>query len=193
MTNFLSNKNRKKISKIKIHSAAIPAFDFVKSLQFLFSDAIRKDLFNVKLLSEGIILRAKLVETELQIFSGFESTIFDLYNLDLSTLTIITDKDISDEGIALFAWKGVISNTLLNSISSEHLDLVQSNIKNKIPAEVANQFYGQQHLTQQLLANMTGKTKDTIAKQKSRHNASHAEKHISIFEQLINEDSDNEL
>ncbi len=197
MISFLSQKHKNRISEIKIHSAAISAFDFVKNQQPLFSNAIKKNLFNIKMLGEDAIFRGVMVDrvankhtvkTELHIFSGFESTIFNLANLELKDATVLIHRDITNEEIELLAWKAVLSGSLLNSISSDYLDLVHSNLNLKIPSSISNRLYFKPHLSEMLLAEMTGKTKNTIAKQKSRHNASQAENHISIFEQLINED-----
>ncbi|PMG50698.1 hypothetical protein [Shewanella sp. 10N.286.52.B9] len=187
MVSLLSPKEARKIKSIKIHPAANSAFEFVKSLEFLFSDAIRKDLFNVDILNEGAILRGIVIETELHIFSGFESRIFDLNNLNRATATILIHKDITKSEIELFAWKAVISNCLLNSVSSEYLDLIHTNINERIPSSVSNILYFKSHLSEVLLADMTGKTKDTIAKQKSRHNQPQQGNPISIFEQVIEE------
>ncbi|MBQ4892163.1 hypothetical protein J8L86_20120 [Shewanella sp. MMG014] len=193
MISFLSPKNKNRISEIKIHSAATSAFEFIKKQQPLFSSGIRKNLFNIKSLRGDAIFRGIIIETELHIFSGFESTIFNLDSLELKDATILIHKNITNDEVEILAWKAVLSNSLLNSISSENLDLIHTNINEKIPKSISKRLYFKPHLSVTLLAQMAGKTKNTIAKQKARHNASQAENHISIFEQLINEDSNNEL
>lgn len=190
MVALLSKREAKQISGIKVHLAAYPAFEFVKSLRFLFSDAIKKGLLNEKLLNEAVILQGKIIETELHIFAGFESMIFDFANLNLLDTTVLIHQDIADEDIKLFAWKNVLYQTLLSSVSSDYLDLIHSNINAKIPSDVANKLYYHSHLSEELLAKMTGKAKNTIAKQKSRHKPPRQEMSISLFEQVVGEADD---
>ena len=174
----------KSCKKAKIHPSARKVFEFVQSLTFSFVGAIKQDLVNKDLLTVALVLRAKIVGDELQIYSGFESILFDINTIKLTECTVILDNDISDSEIELQAWIGVIANCFLRSISSKNLSILHTKINDKVNTQIAQQIFNRPRLSQNLLAQMTEKSKSAIAKQKSRQNKSPQEGPRSIFEQV---------
>jgi|TARA_R110002050_G_scaffold83866_7_gene179172 hypothetical protein len=179
-----TRKTLKLCIKVKIHPHAYKAFEFVHSLVFSFCGAIKQDLVNKNLLTVALVLRAKVVGDELQIYSGFESILFDINTIDATECTVILDDEISDSEIEQQAWIGVFTNCFLSSISSKNLSILHTKINEKVDPQIAQQIFNRPRLSQDLLAQMTGKSKDAIAKQKSRQNKPPQEKPISVFQQV---------
>ncbi|MCW3172901.1 hypothetical protein [Shewanella subflava] len=182
--NIATIKALKSCKKVKIHPNAYKVFEFVNSLDFSFCGAIKQDLVNKKLLTVGLVLHAKKVGDELLIYSGFESILFDINTINLTECTVILDDDISDSEIELQAWIGVFTNCFLRSISSKNLNVLHTKVNELVDSKIAKQIFNRTHLSQNYLAQMAGKSKDAIAKQKSRQNKPPQDKSITIFEQL---------
>jgi hypothetical protein len=179
-----TRKTLKLCIKVKIHPHAYKAFEFVHSLVFSFCGAIKQDLVNKKLLTVALVLRAKVVGDELQIYSGFESILFDINTIDATECTVILDDEISDSEIEQQAWIGVFTNCFLSSISSKNLNILHTTINKKVDPKIAQQIFNRPRLSQELLAQMAGKSKGTIAKQKSRKSKPSQENPISVFQQV---------
>jgi 50S ribosomal subunit-associated GTPase HflX len=179
-----TRKTLKSCKKVKIHPNAYKAFEFVQSLTFSFRGAIKQDLVNKDLLTVALVLRAKIVTHELQIYSGFESILFDINSIEPTECIVILDDDICDSEIEQQAWVGVFTNCFLSSISSKNLNILHTTINDKVNSQIAQQIFNRPRLSQNLLAQMTEKSKSAIAKQKSRQNKSPQEGPRSIFEQV---------
>lgn len=178
-----TRKTLKSCKKVNIHPRAYEAFEFVNSLIFSFYNAIKQDLVNKNLLTNALVLRAKIVRDELQIYAGFESILFDINTIDPTNCTVVLD-DISDSDIEQQAWIGVFTNCFLSSISSENLYFIYETINEKVEPKIVKKILYDRRLSQKLLAQMAGKSKDAIAKQKSRQNKPQQENPISVFEQV---------
>lgn len=187
MTRLLSIKKLQK-AYFRIHADAEKAFQFYQSMNFQFDPTLLHiNTSAPNLLGNQTLHAVELSEDSYAIFSGFEHRFFNINQANAVGVCVLVHRDDLDGNqIRELAWCGVL-RSVLSSIRSDSLGHLYEQINQLAPSEVISMLFGQSHLTEELLAKVSGTSRSTIAKQRERlkHSPEPPPTAPTIFEQLV--------
>ncbi|WP_192021481.1 hypothetical protein [Shewanella sp. WPAGA9] len=189
MVQILSDSKKQRITTVGIHPSAMPAFEFSKSIDLLFDQSITHNLVPVPQLKHALTIHAvQIIASEVLIIAGLENALFKMSSESLKgAIVIIHPLSMPDDDIEKFAWVHVINN-LLNSASSQGLGKIHDQLNETMPKRCMKALLGVNHLSESQLAKMISKTKNCIAKQKSKFKEKTDLPSQSIFETVIQQE-----
>ncbi len=193
MAKILPERSKKRL-EFSVHPAALSAFNFFQSQNFLFN----KMVFNGSIIEQinvGLTLHAvEKSDTHIEIISGFESITFSMATLRLKQHDVILHRGLSDEDIALRSWKGVL-RAILTSIHPKNLESFRRSFNSDAPPDVIELLCKKSQLSQKALAELASVSRSALALQHTKigeesMDVSDDDAPPSIFEILVKERND---